>query len=244
VADRDSTPTLETASIPRPTVSKFNRSNDNIEWAWWTWNPVTGCKHGCTYCYARDIANRFYPQKFEPTFHPERLSAPHNTPIPRSGDIGARSVFVCSMADLFGAWVPQDWIDAVLKAVRNAPRWTFLFLTKNPARIIHIDWPDNAWVGTTVDTQARVGPAEAAFRDVVASVKFVSIEPFREPITFTDPGIFDWFIIGGQSATSGEPERQPEWKWVEALMSQVRGTSAYLYFKPNLKVRPREYPGA
>ena len=31
------------------------------------------------YCYARDIANRFYPEKFEPTFHPERLAAPQNT---------------------------------------------------------------------------------------------------------------------------------------------------------------------
>lgn len=24
-----------------------------------TWNPVTGCRHGCQYCYARRIANRF-----------------------------------------------------------------------------------------------------------------------------------------------------------------------------------------
>ena len=30
-----------------------------IEWAGMTWNPVTGCKHGCEYCYARRIANRF-----------------------------------------------------------------------------------------------------------------------------------------------------------------------------------------
>lgn len=30
-----------------------------IEWATMTWNPVTGCKHGCEYCYARRIARRF-----------------------------------------------------------------------------------------------------------------------------------------------------------------------------------------
>jgi ParB family chromosome partitioning protein len=23
---------------------KFNRTNDNIKWALWTWNPITGCK--------------------------------------------------------------------------------------------------------------------------------------------------------------------------------------------------------
>ena len=24
-----------------------------IEWCTHTWNPVTGCRHGCPYCYAR-----------------------------------------------------------------------------------------------------------------------------------------------------------------------------------------------
>jgi len=30
-----------------------------IEWCDSTWNPITGCKHGCEYCYARKIAKRF-----------------------------------------------------------------------------------------------------------------------------------------------------------------------------------------
>jgi hypothetical protein len=37
----------------------FNSTNDMVDWARWTWNPVTGCFHNCGYCYARDIANRF-----------------------------------------------------------------------------------------------------------------------------------------------------------------------------------------
>ncbi len=49
----------------------FNRTNENIEWAKWTWNPVVGCKTGCIYCYARDIANRFYGD-FTPRFFQER----------------------------------------------------------------------------------------------------------------------------------------------------------------------------
>ena len=30
-----------------------------IDWCESTWNPVTGCLHGCEYCYARRIAERF-----------------------------------------------------------------------------------------------------------------------------------------------------------------------------------------
>jgi protein gp37 len=101
----------------------FNRTNERVDWAWWTWNPVTGCLHDCEYCYARDYANRFYPEKFQPTFHPERLKAPNHTKVPAEAttDVRAKSVFVCSMADLFGKWVPDEWIEAVLAEVRAAP---------------------------------------------------------------------------------------------------------------------------
>jgi len=157
----------------------FNRTNDNIEWARWTWNPVTGCKTGCPYCYARDIAlqdRKTWPRGFEPDFRQDRLSAPQHTRVPSGAELdpGLRSVFVCSMADLFGDWIPQEWIEAVLAEVRRAPQWTFLFLTKFPARLVGIEWPANAWVGTTVDRQERVKPAEEAFQRVKASVKFLS----------------------------------------------------------------------
>jgi hypothetical protein len=31
-------------------AKKFNPTNENIEWAKWSWNPVTGCKNDCPYC--------------------------------------------------------------------------------------------------------------------------------------------------------------------------------------------------
>lgn len=34
-------------------------NNTKIEWCDSTWNPVTGCLHGCEYCYAKKQANRF-----------------------------------------------------------------------------------------------------------------------------------------------------------------------------------------
>jgi len=191
--------------------AQFNRTNDNIEWAKWSWNPVTGCKHACPYCYAEDIANRFFKEKFEPTYRPERLSAPVNTPFPEEAsktDIGEKNVFVCSMADLFGEWVPNEWINAVLESVTNNPKWNFLFLTKNPKRLLYFAFPKNAWVGTTVDIQSRVGVAEDVFKQIDASVKFLSCEPMLEELTFSDISMFDWVIIGGSSGNHRTPASQ------------------------------------
>ena len=30
-----------------------------IDWCDMSWNPITGCRHGCEYCYARRMAERF-----------------------------------------------------------------------------------------------------------------------------------------------------------------------------------------
>jgi hypothetical protein len=65
---------------------KTGEDDNLIDWAKWTWNPITGCLHNCPYCYARDIAERFsgtpaYPNGFEPTFRSRRCSmscAPHH----------------------------------------------------------------------------------------------------------------------------------------------------------------------
>jgi len=119
----------------------FNRTNEMVDWASWTWNPVTGCWHGCNYCYAREIANDkrmvdAYPKQFEPVFHESRLDAPANTPHPKVIERPEdRNVFVCSMADLFGKWVPDDWTFQVLDRVQKHSEWNFLFLSKFPQRL-------------------------------------------------------------------------------------------------------------
>jgi protein gp37 len=97
-------------------------------------------------------------------------------------------------------------------------------------------------VGTTVDAQSRVEIAEKAFRKVNASVKWLSCEPLRERLTFSSLDMFDWIVLGGQSASTQAPAFQPEWEWVEHLMAQARAAGCMAYWKPNLTVRPQEYP--
>ncbi|MGO9571750.1 MAG: DUF5131 family protein [Desulfomonilaceae bacterium] len=231
---------------------KFNATTESIEWAKWTWNPVTGCLHGCTYCYARDLANRFYTdmpegERFTPRYRPERLKAPWNTRIPKSREKekGIRNVFVCSMSDLFGEWVEQEWIDSVLDVCEKTREWTYIFLTKNPKRLATVKFPPNSWVGTTIDFKARVKPALKAMEKVKASVRFISCEPLKQDLTFPTLEHIDWVIVGGQSKCSGEDAFQPEWEWVRHVEEQARKYGCRLYFKPNLdleSMRPVEQP--
>lgn len=222
--------------------SSFNKQdNEAIEWAQWSWNPVIGCEHECPYCYARDIATsaRFgeaFPNGFDPTFRPAALAAPKNTKVPRIADTDARfkNVFTCSMADLFGRWVPSEWIEAVFSTVRENPQWNFLFLTKFPQRLSEFDVPENAWIGTTVDLQARVKNAEKAFEKIKTGVRWLSVEPMLEPLKFDRLDLFQWIVIGGASRSSATPEFKPPFEWVADLVRQARAANVKVYFKTNL----------
>jgi protein gp37 len=223
----------------RQTVAEkaiFNQVNDNIGWAKWSWNPVTGCLHNCDYCYARDIANRFYPEKFDPTFHEERLEAPANTKVPRDAenDPAWRRVFTCSMADLFGKWVPQKWITAVFDAIQAHQEWEFLCLTKFPQRLGELDWPMNVWAGTTVDVQSRVPNAEKSFAKVKAGIKWLSCEPLLEPLKFSSLAMFDWVVIGASTGSTLAAPFAPQFDWVIDLYSQAKSAGCKVYLKHNL----------
>jgi protein gp37 len=231
--------------IPK-SKSTFNRTNDQVSWAAWTWNPVTGCLHGCRYCYARELALRdsykpSYPAGFTPLFHHERLDAPKNTTIPPeiAEDDRLGRVFVCSMADLYGKWVPDEWIKKVHAACIESPQWEYLMLTKFPRRYVGLDLPATAWLGTSVDEQKRVRLAEEAFREIKGvRVKWLSLEPLLAPLRFSDLSMFDWIVIGSQSATMQPdgpvPAFAPEFAWVARITAQAHEAGCRVYHKPNL----------
>lgn len=125
----------------KPTSRMFNCVTE-------TWNPVVGCQHDCSYCWARRLAEtklrhtkkyegfkpRIWEKEFKRKFKPEAL------------------VFVSDMGDLFGCWVDQTWIWQVLSHIRKFPQTTFLLLTKNPERYFEFNIPQNCILGTTIES--------------------------------------------------------------------------------------------
>lgn len=236
----------------------------SIDWADMTWNPVTGCLHGCPYCYAAQVARRFggnnykrtipgwytadglpvldgqmtrtqkngkeaaapFPFYFEPTFHRYRLGDPAKTELPRN-------IFVCSMADLFGRWVPTDWIAEVLDACLAAPQHNYLFLTKNPKRYMELDHlallprKGNFWYGSTVTTDSD------AFFWSEEHNTFLSVEPMHGPMNATGRIAANWIIVGAE--TGRRPGKvTPRREWVMDLAEECREAGVPIYMKQNL----------
>ena len=156
------------------------------------------------------------------------------------------------MADLFGKWVPSEWIEAVLNTIANNPQFNFLLLTKFPVRMAEFSYPDNVWLGTSVDYQWAVDRAEKAFTKIKSSgfggVCWLSCEPMMERLTFSSLDMFDWVVMGGSSKSTQTPEYIPPFDDIAHLHEQARNSNCKIYHKTNLipgisdAQRVREFP--
>lgn len=254
--------------------------NSKIGWCDDTFNPISGCLHGCEYCYARDIAHRFggwtdsdgdthhdeilkneskvreldeplrvfregqtifsgkwqkapYPYDFIPTFHRYRL----NDYVGKKG----RNVFVCSMADLFGRWVPDDWIQEVFEACEKAPQHNYLFLTKNPARYeeygvkaFSASGIFNLWYGMSVTTEKELGKT---WMLPEYCHTFISIEPILEDFNIVNGDLrlsdLEWVIIGAETGRRKD-KVVPERKWIEDIAKECERNGMPIFMKSSL----------
>ncbi|KXK50711.1 MAG: Gp37Gp68 family protein [Chloroflexi bacterium OLB13] len=236
-----------------------------IEWTDYTWNPVGGCKHACRWempdgsiaiCYAEHVAERVaqaaYPHGFEHHYwRPELLEEPLKLKEPAK-------IFLDSMSDLMGHWVPDEQIEQVLDIAREARQHSFQLLTKNAPRLLQFEFPPNVWVGVSAppsffmgrrlseQQQARMVRRQIeVLRDVKAAVRWMSIEPLSFDIA---PLLVDsdlqWAVIG--AATNGPKSYQPRPEWVVNVLDVLDAQNTAVFFKGNIEWSPwrEEFPAA
>lgn len=200
-----------------------------IDWTDWSWNPITGCLHGCPYCYMLRMEKRF-PGIMKPAFKPEYPDRLKNVRKVKPGD----KVFVGSSGDMWGSWVRNTWISSVLLAVQCRKENTFQFLTKNPVGYRGWYFPKNCWIGTTVDGTRRTEKNLNLLLDNTPStrIRFVSFEPLLHPIaihmdTFSQ---LDWIIIG---ADSNRGAQKPPTEWAAHLRGIAKECGIPVWIKDN-----------
>lgn len=235
----------------------------NIEWADYTWNPVTGCLHTCPYCYARKQSARFagdvrlnindercigdkdkgllvletpfisregrsigFPFGFTPTLHKYRLDWPAKVK-------NTANIFVGSMTDLFGSWVPDEWLTLVFEACAKYPHHNYMFLTKNPDRYIELARQgllpkgDNYWYGTTTATE------DTPYFYAGGYNTFCSIEPLHGDFEANADIRCNWIIIGAESGKRKE-KIIPKPEWVQHIVEAAKAKSVPVFMKDSL----------
>ena len=189
--------------------------NTKIEWAEASWSPIIGCSKvspGCTNCYAERMANRIVGMEYKQIY-----SGIPTTKIPTkynyvmgSGKWNGktffvesalekptkwkkpRTIFVCSMGDLFHESVPFEWIDKVVDVMVECRRHTFLLLTKRPevlkaySEYNMSEAIPNIWLGVTCENQEQADKRIPILLQIPAAKRFVSIEPMLSEVNLRE----------------------------------------------------------
>lgn len=228
----------------------------------YTWNPVAGCRHRCRWempggetavCYAEVVAEGLaasaYPDGFAAHYwHPARLEAPLRLKAPAG-------IFLDSMSDLMGAWVPEDQVRAVLDVVRRTPQHVYFLLTKNAPRLLKFngEYPPNLWVGVSMPPDSFMGRELAPHQQDRYVYRALDVQaqldvPVRwwsfEPLSWNVGNIvgdyadlpFEWAVIG--AASNGRNLYQPKPHYVERLLGLLDAAAIPVFFKGNLDWQP------
>ena len=144
------------------------------------------------------------------------------------------------MADLFGEWVPDSWIQSIFNVCEKVQQNKYLFLTKNPKRYVELAYKGqlpkgkNMYYGTTI-----TNPAQPFFVSGYHRV-FLSIEPILEDfsiilrrLNWDDGKPVDWVIIGAETGNR-KGKVIPEKSWIDPLVEYCDKYNVPVFMKDSL----------
>jgi protein gp37 len=191
----------------------------NIEFCDFTWNPITGCRNGCDYCWARKFNDRYFKQDFSiPQFHEERL----NEKIPKLPKVrnyiaeaispDKPIIFTVDMGDIFSQGVEHIWQYKVFRYIQSHPEANFLLLSKVPKSFLYWTYlpTENTFIGTSLDfahNGGRLIPIKQM--GMVGYRTFVNIEPLMSRMDQVDFTGIDFVIVGALTGRKYRPD--PAW---------------------------------
>lgn len=253
-----------------------------ISWTDHTFSPWWGCTKitapadegsACDHCYAAALAHRYghdvwgkdAPRRelsdanWAKPLRWERLAAAEGRP---------HLVFCGSMCDVFEHRVPDD-LGArrarLWELVDATPHLIWQFLTKRPEWVptmvprhwMHGGWPDNAWLGATVEAPRFARIRLPRLLKIPAPIRFVSMEPLLAGIDLArwlpdrysgddsyrwecqahgmaecdqtpECAGVQWVIVGGES---GSPRRTLDHDDARAIRDQCAVAGVPYFFK-------------
>lgn len=213
--------------------------NSKISWTKHTFNPWLGCTEmgqECEHCYARLLMETRFKRVKWGKGEPRIRTSEETWDKPRQWNAAAEKsgervrVFCASLADVFDREVEDAWRDELFALIRETPHLDWQLLTKRATKAAEyaadIQWPANAWIGTSIGTQAHAIRA-SILTAIPAPVRFLSMEPLLESVKVNLHGI-DWVIVGGESGPSPRPMNAD---WVRDIRDQCAAAGVPFFFK-------------
>ncbi len=195
-----------------------------IDWCDATINCVYGCPNNCEYCYGNVLNKRFHFCKDwkVPEWKPEHLKEFYSKK--------SRSIFIDSMSDI-GTW-EQEWLNAVMKAIKDNPQHRYIALTKriewlmNKINMTQYGILKTLFIGRSVTTQAQLW-------DSLVVPHFYSIEPILEPIMIPKD-MMRSLIIGAETGNR-KGKVIPKKEWIDDLVRQADAQESAVFMKESLR---------
>ena len=203
-----------------------------------TWNPIKGkCDHNCTYCYMHRIWNnldsvggilRLDEKEFKTKLGEDKI------------------IFIGSSTDMWTDYIPQHWIDRILDYIKDYPKNTYLFQTKNPKGFKGWKFYNNDILCITLETNRPITKISNAPKPYDRAIEFMRIDHPRKMVTIEPIMDFDlkplvqmvrWINpilvnIGADSGGNNLPE--PSKAKIGKLIKELSGYTK-VNIKPNLK---------